>query len=176
MGLGLSSHKLFHRYEGIPPRIASSVILAFAWGGETDERARVSIAVRDVDRARKPVGRLRRQSHCWEIWKRLLERLIQQALLRALLNDPPHVIRVEFQHFADIIEAEEPIIIPVQDPLGGLREDSFSPSTFGRMVLQVTIDCVLEHRRDQFYLRRMSGTAAIDMEIFMDDDDVGLSE
>ena len=65
-----------------------------------------------IERARKLVG-LRRQSHCWEIWKRLLERLIQQALLRALLNDPPHVIRVEFQHFADIIEAEEPIIIPV---------------------------------------------------------------
>src|SRR5262245_61434144 len=128
-----------------------------------------------IDRARKLVV-LRRQAHCRKIWKCLLGQLIQQALLRALLNDPSHVIRVEFQHFTDVIEAKEPIVILVQDPLGGLREDSFSPSTFGCIVLQVTIDCVLEHRRDQLYLWRMSATAAIHMEILMDNDDVGLPE
>src|SRR5262245_27341442 len=128
-----------------------------------------------IDRARKLVV-LRRQAHCRKIWKCFLGRLIQQALLCALLDDAPNVIRVEFQHFTDVIEAKEPIVILVQDPLGRLGEDSFSASTFCRTVLEVTIDCVLKHRRDQFYLRRMSGTTSIHMEILMDDDDVGLSE
>jgi hypothetical protein len=104
----------------------------------------------------------------------LLRRL--QAFLRALLDDPPNVIRVEFQHFTDIIEAEEPVVIAVEYPLGRLDEDSLSASSFCRAVLEITIDCILEHRRDQFYLRRMSGAAAIDMELLMDNDEIGLPE
>ena len=99
-----------------------------------------------------------------------------QALLGILPKDSSDVTRVEFQHFANIVKTKKPIFIPVKDPFRGFREDPLSASRFGRTILEIAVNRILQHGCDQSYLRCMSGIAPVDMEILVDNDNVGLTE
>ena len=98
----------------------------------------------------------------------------REPLLR--IKDSSDIIRVEFQHFADIVKTKKPIFIPVKDPLRRFREDPFSASSFARTILQVAVNRIFQHGCDQSYLRCMSGIAPVDMEILVDNDNIGLTE
>ncbi len=71
----------------------------------------------------------------------------------SLPEDSSNVVRVEFQHFTNIVKAKNPIFIVIKNPLGRLGEDSFSAPGLGGAILEIAVDRILEHGCDQFYFR-----------------------
>jgi hypothetical protein len=65
-----------------------------------------------------------------------------------LSKNPSNVVRVELQHFTNIIKTKKPVIILAKDPLGRFRENPFAASSFSRVILEITVDGVFQHGRD----------------------------
>src|SRR5262245_32640733 len=98
------------------------------------------------------------------------------VLLAPVPQTAPHVLGVDLERVADVLEREEPAAVARDDPLLGLLEHLL-PARIARVrVLLIAVDGVLEHREHEQALALESAGAAERREELSREQNVRLEE